>query len=357
MNGQIATTRPVRNIFFSWQSDLKEHKALIFERLTAAIEILNDRSDVAFNYLLDEATRDTPGAPNIVETILGKIDQCHIFVSDISIVNKKTQDRKMPNPNVMFELGYAVRSKSWERVILLFDITTGSIDDLPFDIQQNRISVFSTASDEPQTKKLRSIVKILESMNQGDHGKDRLDAMKEELKELVKTTPAGGQQTQTISVADHVCDLVEFLKLTEQASEYRPPDRELLVSKLHKVSKNIDVLYETAEWAERQDADRMRWRLIKDLEPCFLALDKARQRAANADAVTNFLRDSISYLQHSVPEGTRIDKSPIAGALLEKHEEAVKALPNLESWSDLSNEVHHYCKMQEYNCLLHEEFY
>lgn len=40
----------------------------------------------------------------------------------------------MPNPNVMFELGFAVATHHWDRVIGVFNSEYGSYEDLPFDL-------------------------------------------------------------------------------------------------------------------------------------------------------------------------------------------------------------------------------
>ena len=137
-------------IFYSWQSDLpnSETRGLIQDSISSAVKMLRDTVEI-------EADRDTKGeygSPDVVQTIFSKIDNCDIFIADVSIVNKYssiTDDRKNgevkygPNPNVMLELGYAARVVGWENVICVLDADYGLPDDLPFDIAHHRIASYS----------------------------------------------------------------------------------------------------------------------------------------------------------------------------------------------------------------------
>jgi hypothetical protein len=119
-------------IFYSWQATLPSsaNRGLIRTSLTKAIEQLNeefaveDRNEAT----LDSDTANTPGSPDIIRTILAKIDAATIFVADITLVNE-TQ----PNANVMFELGYAIKALGESNIILLFNEHYGKTKDLPFE--------------------------------------------------------------------------------------------------------------------------------------------------------------------------------------------------------------------------------
>lgn len=78
------------------------------------------------------------GTPNIVETIFRRIAACSVFVADVSFVAATGGGKKIPNPNVLLELGFAVRSIGWERTILVFNNAFGTQTELPFDIAQHR---------------------------------------------------------------------------------------------------------------------------------------------------------------------------------------------------------------------------
>ncbi len=77
--------------------------------------------------------------------------QADIFVADITSVTPDGALRPCPNPNVTFELGYAVGELGWDRIILLFNQAFGQFPgDLPFDFAQHRAKPYRFAeADEP----------------------------------------------------------------------------------------------------------------------------------------------------------------------------------------------------------------
>lgn len=133
-------------IFYSWQSDLPNlsNRQAIKEALrTAQTSVEKTLNHLQISITLDEATRNLPGSPNIPKEIMNKIEAADIFVADVSIINSDTHDkRKHPNPNVVFELGYAVAHLGWNRVIMLFNTKFGEMRDLPFDFDRHRASPY-----------------------------------------------------------------------------------------------------------------------------------------------------------------------------------------------------------------------
>lgn len=136
-------------IFYSWQSDLpgSDTRNIIQDSIKDAVRLLRDTVDI-------EADRDTKGefgSPDIAQTIFSKIDECDIFIADVSAVcqyetidkdgNKKI--KYMPNPNVMLELGYAAHVVSWDRVICVLNSDYGTPENMPFDIASRRLTPFS----------------------------------------------------------------------------------------------------------------------------------------------------------------------------------------------------------------------
>lgn len=130
-------------IFYSWQSDLPGSKTRNFIRgcIDEAIDFAQETE--AIEAERDEATMGTTGAPDIVATLFSKIDNCDLFIADLSscFTEDQRHEKKSPNPNVMVELGYAVKTLGWERVICLCNTDYGN--EYPFDIAHNRITNFS----------------------------------------------------------------------------------------------------------------------------------------------------------------------------------------------------------------------
>jgi hypothetical protein len=151
-------------VFYSWQSDSPKKTNLnaIREALKiAATKISAGRSDITI--LPDEATRGTSGSPNIALKILEKIEAAEVFVADVTTITLPGSSRPCPNPNVSYELGYAVSHLGWDRVILLFNEAFGDFPkDLPFDLVQQRASPYKlTPSDSNSAR--RKLAEFLET--------------------------------------------------------------------------------------------------------------------------------------------------------------------------------------------------
>lgn len=142
-------------IFYSWQSDHKSTKNFIDKALNNAIKDLSGDSTLDKSPRLDQDTQGTVGSPSIVSTIKSKIDNCGIFVADVSIVDESKAGRKLVNQNVMFELGYAIAKHSELNVVMLFNSDLGNPKDLPFDISHHRILPFSIENDDNHGTKLK----------------------------------------------------------------------------------------------------------------------------------------------------------------------------------------------------------
>lgn len=103
-------------IFYSWQSDLdaKTNKYFIRDLIEKAAKKINKEIDnpMPFDLRIDSDTIGVSGSPNIVDKIFEKITNCSVFIADVSIINSESSAnlRKTPNPNVMIELGYAVKN-------------------------------------------------------------------------------------------------------------------------------------------------------------------------------------------------------------------------------------------------------
>lgn len=130
----------MKNIFFSWQSDLdsKTHRNFIEKCIKKSLKSLNKADEIHLFLEYDRDTLGLLGSPDISVSIFKKIDKCALFIADISNITT-TEKRPIPNPNVLIELGYAINVLGWDKIICFFDINTGNIENLPFDIRQKRI--------------------------------------------------------------------------------------------------------------------------------------------------------------------------------------------------------------------------
>jgi hypothetical protein len=134
-----------RRIFYSWQADLPTSVGRNFVR--SILENVCKR--ISGDATLDEANRDVAvdsdtqgvaGQPPIAETIFAKIDESAVFVADMTFTGKRADGRPTPNPNVLIEYGWALKSLRYNRVVTLMNTYYGkpTADDLPFDLSHLR---------------------------------------------------------------------------------------------------------------------------------------------------------------------------------------------------------------------------
>ena len=137
------------NIFYSWQSDLKEetNKIAIRQFIKEAIKRIKQNDD-DIEIIIDEDARGNPGSKHIAEELMKKIRNSDIFIADVSIINRGEGLRKTPNPNVLYELGFASSRLGWDRILLIFNDDCGyHLEDLPFDIYGHKVMKYLIKSD------------------------------------------------------------------------------------------------------------------------------------------------------------------------------------------------------------------
>ena len=134
-----------QKVFYSWQSFLpnKTNRNLIKDSLEKALKEINKELSVDERIELDSDTKNTVGSPDIVHTIMNKIDNSDIFIADVSIIKGTT-----PNPNVMLELGYALKTLGDKKIIMLFNDAFGNTKDLPFDLGFKRQMIYSCTEND-----------------------------------------------------------------------------------------------------------------------------------------------------------------------------------------------------------------
>lgn len=135
-------------IFFSWQSDhdKKTSHHFILDSLRIAAKLAN-KSDAEvllregnnWEFEVDHDTKGEVGFVDIFDSIKNKIDKSDHFVADLTPVGRTKAEKALPNPNVMIELGYALRTKSHEQITVVANKEHFSgPQDLPFNIKGRR---------------------------------------------------------------------------------------------------------------------------------------------------------------------------------------------------------------------------
>lgn len=180
-------------VFYSWQYDSPKPTNLNFidDAIKRALKQINKKIDLEHSPRFDRDTRGVAGAPAIADTILRKIRECGVFVADLTLVGytdehytigallrgwvnrrfdwKATiagihQAKRLPNSNVMLELGYAVGILGWDRVICVMNDFYGKPDALPFDVKHRRFPITYTLAPTGEQERPKIRAKLVEDL-------------------------------------------------------------------------------------------------------------------------------------------------------------------------------------------------
>lgn len=123
-------------VFFSWQSDIPRNHSLIKSGLEKACKKLT--TQLGCQVIYDESLRGVAGSPRIEDVVIRKIQECDVFVADLTHVIA-LGDKQMPNSNVIYELGRAEQAHASQQIIKLVDKKTSDVGKSPFDVSHSAI--------------------------------------------------------------------------------------------------------------------------------------------------------------------------------------------------------------------------
>ncbi len=155
-------------VFYAWQSDTPANvnRNFIKDALKKAIKNINrdlqvDEPERNEKLELDHDTKGVPGSPGIADTILEKIDNSDLFVGDVTFVGKSAAGKKLPNSNVLLELGYALKALGPKRYIGVMNTAFGEPEKLPFDLAHRRFPIQYRLAPETSRDERRGQLKKL----------------------------------------------------------------------------------------------------------------------------------------------------------------------------------------------------
>lgn len=125
-------------VFYSWKSDREQSCCKKFIRTAAEDAAKRLSVALGIDVKIESDTENVPGTPPITDTILRKIEECDLFLGDMTFVAQTGSGKNIPNPNVMGEYGYAQKCKGTERILLAMNTAFGDPKDLPFDLRHLR---------------------------------------------------------------------------------------------------------------------------------------------------------------------------------------------------------------------------
>lgn len=147
-------------VFYSWQSDCpgNTNRNLISTALEKAIEEVKKDESIAVEPVIDRDTLGVAGSPDIAESIFSKIEAASVFVCDVSIIDENAS-KATPNPNVLIELGYAIKVLGWNRIIMVMNTEYGDPTVLPFDLRAKRVLTYSVATTAEEKAPAKNALK------------------------------------------------------------------------------------------------------------------------------------------------------------------------------------------------------
>lgn len=157
------------NVFYSWQSSLNHETHLKFIRKALSAAIVAAGQELGLEEAqrpeLDEAQKDPEGADNIVARILSKISLAALFVADVTPIFETEDGRLLPNPNVLYELGWATAKLDYKRCILVMNDSPGhKPKDMPFDICQRPIIRYSLKTGFTQNQYDKALDRLTDEL-------------------------------------------------------------------------------------------------------------------------------------------------------------------------------------------------
>jgi hypothetical protein len=147
-----------KSVFWSWQSwqNQRATRNYIEEALKRALDSIAE-TNFEIARRPEQDARGTSGAVDISQEILVKIRRASVVVADVTNIARQTKQKLTPNPNVLFEAGFAEGVLSEKRVILVANERYGVPDAMPFDLRNRSIIYFNDeghASHSDGIKKL-----------------------------------------------------------------------------------------------------------------------------------------------------------------------------------------------------------
>lgn len=166
-------------VFFSWQSDIDNdklnNKSFLYDCINTALKNLENKGklkNVSFEF--QESTSNISGNPSIPNTLGKRIENCDVFIADLSIVDsysklelflrklRKAKTKRGPNNNVFGEYNKALASHSDEQVITIMNWLNGDPKDdnslIPFDVRERRFPIGYLLKTNKDADKVRSSV-------------------------------------------------------------------------------------------------------------------------------------------------------------------------------------------------------
>jgi hypothetical protein len=190
-------------VFYAWQSDVpsKEGRNFIENALKTALKrLIRDVTvDAAVRGGLefDKDTLNVPGCPPIFDTILDKISKAAVFVPDLTFVGQCGDGKPTPNPNVLIEYGWALKSLGFYQIIPVMNEAYGkaSKESMPFDMAHLRFPITYNLPENP-SEEIRQVQReaLIKSFEKALHSVFESEEFQEKLPKQSEPPPDPAQE-------------------------------------------------------------------------------------------------------------------------------------------------------------------
>src|SRR5260370_1195565 len=161
------------SIFYSWQSDspLETNKDFIRRAIDSAKDLLSVDATVVDSPRVEAGMEGVSGTPEVATILFERIKKSAIFIVDMTLVGTagQNQKRRVPNPNVLLEMGFAAGTIGWSRVICVMNEHFGKREKLPFDVRNRRFPIDYSLNPDDMSgadEKCQSLAEVLKGAMQ-----------------------------------------------------------------------------------------------------------------------------------------------------------------------------------------------
>ena len=142
------------------RSDLpkKCNRRFIREALDEAVRRVVAEGQVEDSPRVDDGMDGIAGSPEVASVMFQKIEVCALRRRHHTRRNdphRPANDppKRVPNPNVSLEMGYAAGRIGWDRIICVMNEAYGERKDLPFDVRNRRFPIdYNLHADKMERK-------------------------------------------------------------------------------------------------------------------------------------------------------------------------------------------------------------
>ena len=247
----------ILRLFFSWQVEsdtARQHnKPFIWDCINAAVKRVQDTGELKGVFIKpEEGVREEPGNPDTVDVCEKRIDNCHIFIGDMTISDRfifierffsflsNRKHRVGPNRNVNNEYGRVKGLKNDGQIITVMNTINGDVNEkndlFPIDIRKYRFPIkFLLKKDEKycdkkkfKETKERFVVELSDAIRSS--AKVALEHIDDEMKPFIKWDT----HKKTGDFRGGYADTPDLIELKKQISENQGNIRLLGMSGLGK---------------------------------------------------------------------------------------------------------------------------